>query len=118
MGVLGTIILIFLVVHLQGFWAKMHWGEMPTVTYEGEVYKDLFLIVSEAFKQGWLVALYVLSMIFLGFHLSHGFSSAFQTLGLNHKKYSPAIKAIGTAYSILVPALFASMPLYIYFSSY
>jgi len=118
MGVLGTIILIFLVVHLQGFWAKMHWGEMPTVAYDGEVYKDLFLIVNEAFKQGWLVALYVLSMIFLGFHLSHGFASAFQTLGLNHKKYSPAIKAIGAAYSILVPALFASMPLYIHFSSY
>lgn len=118
MGVLGTIILIFLVVHLQGFWAKMHWGEMPTVIYEGEVYKDLFLIVGEAFKQGWLVALYVLAMFFLGFHLSHGFSSAFQTLGINHKKYSPAIKAIGTAYSVLVPALFASMPLYIHFSSY
>jgi succinate dehydrogenase / fumarate reductase cytochrome b subunit len=117
MGVLGTIILIFLVVHLQGFWAKMHWGEVPMITYEGEVYKNLFLIVSEAFKQEWLVALYVLSMIFLGFHLSHGFASAFQTLGINHKKYSPAIKAIGTAYSILVPALFASMPLYIYFSS-
>jgi succinate dehydrogenase / fumarate reductase cytochrome b subunit len=118
MGVLGTIILIFLVVHLQGFWAQMHWGEVPTITYEGEVYKNLFLIVSEAFKQEWLVALYVLSMIFLGFHLSHGFASAFQTFGINHKKYSPAIKAIGTAYSILVPALFASMPVYIYFSSY
>jgi len=118
MGVLGTIILIFLVVHLQGFWAQMHWGEVPMITYEGEKYKNLFLIVSEAFKQEWLVALYVLSMIFLGFHLSHGFTSAFQTLGINHKKYSPAIKAIGTAYSILVPALFASMPVYIYFSSY
>ena len=118
MGVLGTIILIFLVVHLQGFWAQMHWGEVPMITYEGEEYKNLFLIVSEAFKQEWLVALYVLSMIFLGFHLSHGFTSAFQTLGINHKKYSPAIKAIGTAYSILVPALFASMPVYIYFSSY
>jgi succinate dehydrogenase / fumarate reductase cytochrome b subunit len=57
-------------------------------------------------------------MIFLGYHLSHGFASAFQTLGINHNKYSPAIKAIGTAYSILVPALFASMPVYIYFSSY
>ena len=118
MGILGTIILIFLVVHLQGFWAQMHWGEVPTITYEGEVYKNLFLIVSEAFKQEWLVALYVLSMIFLGFHLSHGFASAFQTFGINHKKYSPAIKAIGTAYSILVPALFASMPVYIYFSSF
>ncbi|MBC6368374.1 succinate dehydrogenase cytochrome b subunit [Algoriphagus sp. AK58] len=117
MGVLGTIILIFLVVHLQGFWAKMHWGEVPMVTYGEEEYKNLFLIVSEAFKQEWLVALYVVSMGFLGFHLSHGFASAFQTLGLNHKKYSPAIKAIGQAYCIVVPVLFASMPLYIYFTS-
>jgi succinate dehydrogenase / fumarate reductase cytochrome b subunit len=118
MGVLGTIILIFLVVHLQGFWAKMHWGEIPMVTYEGEEYKNLYLIVSEAFKQVWLVALYVVAMIFLGFHLSHGFASAFQTLGLNHKKYSPAIKAVGMVYCILVPALFAAMPLYIHFTSY
>jgi succinate dehydrogenase / fumarate reductase cytochrome b subunit len=117
MGVLGTIILVFLVVHLQGFWAKMHWGEMPMVTYGDEEYKNLFLVVSEAFKQEWLVALYVISMGFLGFHLSHGFASAFQTLGLNHKKYSPAIKALGQFYSIVVPALFASMPLYIYFTS-
>lgn len=116
MGVLGTIILIFLVVHLQGFWAQMHWGELPMVTYEGEEYKNLYLIVSEAFKQEWLVALYVISMGFLGFHLSHGFSSAFQTLGLNHKKYTPAIKTLGLLYCIVVPVLFASMPLYIYFT--
>lgn len=85
------------------------------VEYNGEQYKDLYSIVQFAFQQEWLVALYVLSMIFLGFHLSHGFSSAFQTLGLNHVKYSPAIKKIGLAFSIIVPALFASMPLYIYF---
>ncbi len=98
MGVLGTIILIFLVVHLQGFWAQMHWGQVPSVTYDGEEYKDLFLIVNGAFKQLWLVALYVISMVFLGFHLSHGFASAFQTLGLNHKKYSPAIQTAGSIY--------------------
>jgi succinate dehydrogenase / fumarate reductase cytochrome b subunit len=103
---------------LQGFWAKMHWGEVPMVTYEGEEYKNLYLIVNEAFKQVWLVALYVISMVFLGFHLSHGFASAFQTLGLNHKKYSPAIKMVGTLYCILVPSLFAAMPLYIHFTSY
>jgi succinate dehydrogenase / fumarate reductase cytochrome b subunit len=118
MGVLGTIILIFLVVHLQSFWAQMHWGEVPMVTYEGEEYKNLYLIVNEAFKQVWMVALYVISMVFLGFHLSHGFASAFQTLGLNHKKYSPAIKMVSTLYCILVPSLFAAMPLYIHFSSY
>lgn len=115
MGVLGTIVLIFIVIHLQGFWYKMHWGNLPMVEYNGEQYKDLFSIVQFAFQQEWLVALYVLSMVLLGFHLSHGFSSAFQTLGLNHVKYSPAIKKIGLAFSIIVPALFASMPLYIYF---
>jgi succinate dehydrogenase / fumarate reductase, cytochrome b subunit len=115
MGVLGTIVLIFIVIHLQGFWYKMHWGNLPMVEYNGEQYKDLFAIVQFAFQQEWLVALYVLSMVFLGFHLSHGFSSGFQTLGLNHVKYSPAIKKIGLAFSIIVPALFASMPLYIYF---
>jgi succinate dehydrogenase / fumarate reductase cytochrome b subunit len=73
--------------------------------------------VQVAFQQTWMVALYVVAMIFLGFHLSHGFSSAFQTLGLNHVKYSPAIKAIGKFYCIVVPVLFASMPLYIYFTS-
>ncbi|WP_144603801.1 succinate dehydrogenase cytochrome b subunit [Algoriphagus algorifonticola] len=117
MGILGTIILIFLVVHLQGFWYEMHWGNVPTVTYEGEEYKDLFSIVTFAFQNELLVAGYVIAMGFLGFHLSHGFASAFQTLGLSHKKYSPAIETVGKIYCVVVPALFASMPLYIYFTS-
>ncbi|HCX74368.1 MAG TPA: succinate dehydrogenase [Algoriphagus sp.] len=117
MGILGTIILIFLVVHLQGFWYEMHWGNEPTVTYEGEEYKDLFSIVTFAFQNELLVAGYVIAMGFLGFHLSHGFASAFQTLGLSHKKYSPAIETVGKIYCVVVPAVFASMPLYIYFTS-
>lgn len=117
MGVLGTIILLFLVVHLQGFWYQMHWGDLPMVEYDGLPYKDLSTVVYFAFSQIWLVALYVISMVFLGLHLSHGFASAFQTLGLNHKKYTPAIKFLGMAFSIIVPALFASMPLFIYITS-
>lgn len=117
MGILGTIILIFLVVHLQGFWYEMHWGNVPTVTYDGEEYKDLFSIVTFAFQNELLVAGYVIAMGFLGFHLSHGFASAFQTLGLSHKKYSPAIETVGKIYCVVVPAVFASMPLYIYFTS-
>lgn len=117
MGVLGTIILVFLAGHMYSFWYQMHWGNIPMVAYNGEEYKDLFSVVKLAFQQEWMVALYVISMAFLSFHLSHGFASAFQTLGLNHKKYSPAIKAIGQVYCIVVPVLFASMPLYIYFTS-
>ncbi|QDH79945.1 succinate dehydrogenase cytochrome b subunit [Echinicola soli] len=117
MGVLGTIILIFIVVHLQNFWAQMHWGGIPMVNYESGEFKDLYAVVYGAFANIGLVALYVVAMAFLGFHLNHGFASAFQTLGLNHKKYTPAIKFIGAAFSIIVPALFASMPIYIYFST-
>ncbi|AWW32294.1 succinate dehydrogenase [Echinicola strongylocentroti] len=117
MGILGTIILIFIVVHLQNFWAEMHWGGIPKVTYETGEFKDLYSVVYGAFANIGLVALYVVAMAFLAFHLNHGFASAFQTLGLNHKKYTPAIKFIGTAFSIIVPALFASMPIYIYFST-
>jgi succinate dehydrogenase / fumarate reductase cytochrome b subunit len=116
MGILGTIILLFLIVHMQSFWYQMHWGDLPVVTYEGEQYKDLFSIVSFAFQNELMVGGYVIAMGFLSFHLSHGFASAFQTLGLNHKKYTPAIEALGKFYSIVVPLLFASMPLYIYFT--
>ncbi len=116
MGVLGTIILLFLIVHLQSFWYQMHWGDLPIVEYNGESYKDLYSIVSFAFQNELMVAGYVIAMGFLGYHLSHGFASAFQTLGLNHKKYTPAIEAFGKLFSIVVPVLFAIMPLYIYFT--
>lgn len=116
MGILGTVILIFIVVHMQSFWAQMHWGDLPYVTYNGEEYKDLYSIVTFAFQNELMVIGYVVAMAFLAFHLSHGFASAFQTLGLNHAKYSPAIAVIGKIYCILVPILFASMPVYIYFT--
>jgi succinate dehydrogenase / fumarate reductase cytochrome b subunit len=117
MGILGTIILVFLAGHMYTFWYQMHWGDIPLVTYDGVEYKDLYTVVQVAFQQTWLVAWYVIAMAFLAFHLSHGFASAFQTLGLNHTKYSPAIKAVGTLFCIVVPVLFAAMPLYIYFNS-
>tara|TARA_R110002072_G_scaffold243659_1_gene402622 strand:- start:28198 stop:28827 length:630 start_codon:yes stop_codon:yes gene_type:complete len=116
MGILGTFILIFIVIHMQTFWYQMHWGDVPFVTYDGVEYKDLFSIVAFAFQNELMVIGYVIAMAFLGFHLSHGFASAFQTLGLNHAKYSPAIALIGKIYCIVVPILFASMPVYIYFT--
>lgn len=60
------------------------------------------------------VIAYVLSMLVLGFHLFHGFASAFQSLGINHKKYNPIIKGVGMAFSILVPIGFAIIPVLIY----
>ena len=117
MGILGTVILVFLAGHMYSFWFQMHWGDVPMVNYEGEEYKDLYSVVQIAFQQLWMVVLYVIAMVFLAFHLSHGFASAFQSLGLNHAKYSPAIKTVGLVYCVLVPILFAAMPVYIYFNS-
>jgi len=111
MGVLGTILLLFIVIHLKGFWYEMHWGEIGT---DSNGNRDLYSVVSAAYEQLWYVALYVVSMFFLAMHLSHGFSSAFQTLGLNHQKYTPLIKGAGKAFSIIVSLLYAMMPIWMY----
>jgi len=116
MGILGTFILIFLVIHLRSFWYEMHWGGIPTATYEGAEYKNLYRVVDTAYGDIWFVVLYVVSMALLAFHLFHGFGSAFQTLGLNHIKYNPVIKFAGVAFAIIVPALFALIPVYMYFN--
>jgi succinate dehydrogenase cytochrome b subunit len=118
MGILGTIIFIFLVIHLRDFWAIMHWGsidQIHEVNYSGKEVKDLYAVVVIAFSQPWYVILYVISMMMLGFHLWHGFASAFQTLGLNHVKYNPVIRFVGRAFAIIVPALFAYIPIEMFF---
>jgi succinate dehydrogenase / fumarate reductase cytochrome b subunit len=118
MGILGTIVLIFLVIHMKSFWYQMKFGVMPVVSYDGvgEI-KDLYSIVAEAFAQWWYVALYVVAMFGLAFHLSHGFKSAFQTLGLTHKKYTPLIESVGFWFSVVVPTLFALMPIVMFIKS-
>ena len=87
----------------------------PTVFYKGVQYKDLYTEVVYAFQNPWISGLYIVGMIGLAYHLLHGFQSSFQTLGFEHKKYTPVLKVLGIIFSILVPALFALMPLYFYF---
>ncbi|NJK84953.1 MAG: hypothetical protein HC906_02240 [Bacteroidales bacterium] len=86
------------------------------MTYSnGKVYHDLGALVFERFKIGWVVLVYVVMLFGLGFHLHHGFQSAFQTLGLNNKKYTPAIKVFGVFYSVLITAGYIAIPVIIYF---
>lgn len=115
MGILGTLILIFLVVHLKNFWASQHFGDMEMVTYDNESYKNLYGLVKYWFSKEWYVGLYVFCMIALAFHLWHGFTSAFQTLGINHLKYNALITFVGKVFAIVVPALFAWIPIRMYF---
>ena len=85
----------------------------------GEGYKDLHKITVAFFKDAKFgltaTLLYVLAMIVLSFHLLHGFSSAFQSLGANNPKYNGLIKGFGKGFAIIVPLLFAAIPLYIHF---
>jgi len=111
MGILGTLILIFLVIHIKDFYAEVHFGSMATTTYKDEIVKDLYSTVAIWFTKGWYVSLYVICMAALGFHLWHGFASAFQTLGLNHAKYNPIILFVGRTFAVVVPALFALIPI-------
>ena len=117
MGILGAFIFVFILIHLRDFWYQMHyWEGIPKATYDGVEYKNLYDVVDYVYSQVWFVALYVVAMALLAFHLFHGFGSAFQTLGLNHVKYNPVIKFVGVAFAIVVPALFALIPLYMYFN--
>ena len=115
MGVLGTIIAVFLVSHMQTFWYKMHFGEMPM--HDG--LKDLHTVVLAFFspENSWgIVAVlgYVLAQMALAFHLVHGFQSGFQSLGLRHPRYTPAIEKTGYLFGIGVPLLFAVIPVFLY----
>jgi succinate dehydrogenase / fumarate reductase cytochrome b subunit len=115
MAVLGTLVLIFIVIHIKDFYAQMHWGSVPTVAYDGKEVRDLYSLVDFWFAKGWYVAVYCFSMGALAFHLWHGFASAFQTLGLNHMKYNPVINAVGKTFAVIVPALFALIPIMMFF---
>lgn len=145
MGILGSIILVFIVLHMSGFWAQYKFGTTPYVQYDrdlssGEIFvseyagqldtkmlvnktnttetivvKDLYSVVQDAFKQWWIVLIYIVSMIALSFHLIHGFKSAFQTVGFNHKKYNGLIHSIGVfIFGIIIPLLFAAMPIFFF----
>lgn len=86
----------------------------------GEGYKDLYTVVMDFFNPAknnlalFFMLLYVISMAVLSFHLWHGFSSGFQSLGLNHKKYTPLLHWVGKTFALVVPALFALITVLIY----
>lgn len=112
MGLLGTLIFIFLVVHLSNFWGPNRYHMITTGT---DTNPDLFQRMKGMFSHGWLVIFYLAGLFSLYWHLLHGFQSAFRTFGLDSKKYIPLVRGLGTAYAILIPIIFALMPLSFYF---
>ena len=115
MGLTGSVILAFLVLHLQSFWYGYKFGSPAYATDSaGLPIKDMYTMVVEAFGEFWYSGLYVVAVSLLGIHLNHGFQSAFQSVGLRHKKYTPTIKMLGTAFSILITLGFVSFPIYFF----
>lgn len=115
MGLLGTLLLLFLVMHISHFWIPSRvTQDLAPVQYGDMEAHDLFARMVAVFQNGWIVALYIVGCISLGWHLLHGFQSAFRTLGLSNHKYIGLIKATGAGFSILVPLLFALMPISMY----
>ncbi|MDQ3046809.1 MAG: succinate dehydrogenase cytochrome b subunit [Bacteroidota bacterium] len=112
MGILGSLLLLFLVVHLAHFWVKSRFTGLPGHDANGN--ENLYAVMQEVFKNPLVVGVYVLGCISLAYHLLHGFPSAFQTMGWNHPKYNRLIVLAGTAFAIIIPLIFALMPVAMY----
>lgn len=109
----GVIIFIFLVIHLMTFYfVKLGITSAPQGPEAVLNNHDFYHMTVNLFSVTGYAVLYIILFIILGFHLNHAFQAAFQTLGLNHSKYTPVIKALGTIYSIVVPLGFITIPLY------
>ena len=110
MGLLGTIVLIFLVIHLSDFW-------LPNRAHQGFLLGEeinLYDKMKEEFSELWVVVVYVLGCLSLGYHLAHGFQSAFRTVGVHNKRYNAILSSLGYGYAIIIPLTFIMMPISFY----
>ncbi|MFZ7127732.1 MAG: succinate dehydrogenase cytochrome b subunit [Desulfobacterales bacterium] len=99
----GILILVFLIFHLMNF------------TFVDKTGTTVFQIVQTSFQNPVYVGLYILAMVIVAIHVSHGFWSLFQTLGLNHPKYMPAIMTVGIVLSLIFALGFGFLPIYVSF---
>jgi succinate dehydrogenase / fumarate reductase cytochrome b subunit len=110
----GIIIIVFLVWHLLHF----KFGEMIMyTTTDGNVIRDLYIVVYKFFGNTINVILYIAVMVLLGFHLSHGFWSAFQSLGLSGKRFTPFIYGLAVIFALVMAAGFIVLPVWIFIIS-
>jgi len=112
MGILGSLILVFLIVHFKDFWYVYKFGQTEYMTADG--HKDLYVMVIESFKQLWYVILYVVAILVLGFHLWHGVKSAFRTLGVYNEKYIRWVKYLGYFFAVAMTFGYAIIPIILY----
>jgi len=112
----AVITLVFLAIHFADFYFKAKFGHSETITVDGVLYHDFATEIVDKFKMLPFVVFYIAAFVFLGFHLVHGFQSAFKTLGLEDSRYTPVIQALAIVYSVIVVGGYSMIPLMIYFS--
>ncbi len=123
MGLLGTLLLLFLVMHIYHFWVPSRLGgianirPLEEIDYPnalGKQYHNLYLEMIQVFQNPLIVILYVLGCISLAYHLMHGFESAFRTIGVHNNRYLKLLRYTGRGFAIIVSLAFAMMPVSIY----
>ena len=107
----GLLVLVFLILHLITF----KYGPEYTANYgQGDI-RDLHKLAIEVFHDPIYVGWYLVALLILGFHLSHGVGSTFQTLGFRHPRYEKGVRVLSVLYAVIVTAGFVSQPIYVYF---
>ena len=107
----GSVILVFVILHLITF----KFGKIYEVSYENQTVRDLFQLVVEVFQNPVTVVWYLLALILLSFHLLHGLSSAFISLGLDKPSWQKWIQRISFCYAVFVALGYVSQPVYVFF---
>lgn len=102
MAYTGLLVLLFLIIHLYNYYYKMKFIGVD----------DDYVLVTELFADWRYTLVYVLSFVLLGIHLNHGFQSSFQSMGANHRVYTPWIKKFGTLYSYCIAVGFSLIAIY------
>jgi succinate dehydrogenase / fumarate reductase cytochrome b subunit len=115
MGLIGVFILLFIVVHLANFWARIKLGMGEGVGTDALGNLDVYEVTSSLFHNIYYVIFYSILMIPLGFHLHHGLKSAFKTLGFYHKAGLKLIAKIAVVYALIMSIGFGIIPFIVYF---
>ena len=114
MGLLGTLLLFFLVIHLSHFWVPSRFTDLPTADISGKEVANQYAEILRVFKNPVVDIIYILGCLSLMYHLLHGFQSAFRTLGVPNGKYMALIRGVGFGFAVIVSLAFAMMPVSVY----
>lgn len=115
MGALGVVILIFIVVHLANFWAKIKLGIGEQVPLDEFGNTDVYGVTYALFQNVYYVIFYALTSIPLALHLHHGMKSAFKSLGFYHQKGLQVLARISLVYAVIMGLGFGIIPIVVYF---